>query len=210
MTDTPPGAASSWIDLSNEISSGAYSLSNDSTTAGVFQAVSPFRNTPVPFLSDQDYMSMLKEAQKETSCRSSARVSPITSTLVSKQTSPCLSPKSPPNSPRTEIADFSSEFRDVFINKVKDTDPFTDFMWDWSSTPCPPKDMKCSSSSTSLSKQKEGGDCSSKVVAAKKPAPSTLSSLYTFLVTNLVSLILGVGLGAWIHRRSVTSPVKLL
>ena len=51
--------------------------------------------------------------------------------------------------------------------------------------------MKCSSSSTSLSKQKEGGDCSSKVVAAKKPAPSTLSSLYTFLVTNLVSLILG-------------------
>ena len=50
--------------------------------------------------------------------------------------------------------------------------------------------MKCSSSSSNLSKQKEGGD-GSKGGGAKKPAPSTLSSLYTFLVTNLVSLILG-------------------
>ena len=41
---------------------------------------------------------------------------------------------------RTEIADFSAEFRDVFINKMKETsDPLTDFMWDWSSTPCLPK-----------------------------------------------------------------------
>ena len=39
--------------------------------------------------------------------------------------------------------------------------------------------------------------------------PSSLSSIYAFLVTNLVSLVLGVGLGAWIHRRT-TSPVRLL
>ena len=40
---------------------------------------------------------------------------------------------------RTEIADFSAEFRDVFINKVREIDSMADFMWDWSSTPVLPR-----------------------------------------------------------------------
>ena len=43
---------------------------------------------------------------------------------------------------RTEIADFSAEFRDVFINKVREIDTMADFMWDWSSTPVLPKVFK--------------------------------------------------------------------
>lgn len=191
MSETPPiSVTSSWVDLSNEVSSGAYNLHTE-INSGPFAPISPCRTTPVPFGSDQDYIRMLKEAQRETSCRSSARVSPLTSALVSQRSSPCLSPKSPPNSPRTERADFSSEFQGVFINRIKETDTITDFMWDWSSKPCPPKEWK------------QSQNCSTKNTS--KPAErSKFSSIYTFLITNLVSLLVGAGLGAWFYRRSTT------
>lgn len=188
--ETPPGS-SSWVDLSQELNSGLYS---------------PCRINPhnqLPFGNDQDYMRMLKEAQKETSCRSSARVSPLTSALVSQRSSPCLSPKSPPNSPRTEIADFSAEFRDVFINKVREIDTMADFMWDWSSTPVLPKDWKCGTQTPGVSGYRGSSESS------KPESKNSLSTLYTFLMSNLVSLLLGAGLGAWLYKRS-TSPIKVL
>jgi BCL2/adenovirus E1B protein-interacting protein 3 len=197
--ETPPGS-SSWVDLSQELNSGLYPVSS---------SVSPCRTnptTPLPFGNDQDYMSMLKEAQKETSCRSSARVSPLNSTLVSQRTSPCLSPKSPPNSPRTEIADFSAEFRDVFINKVREIDTMTDFMWDWSSTPVLPKDWKCGTQTPGVVGYR-GSSGSSR--PEKKRSVSTLYTVSTFLMSNLVSLLLGAGLGAWLYRRS-TSTIRVL
>lgn len=203
----PSSITSSWVDLSHEVSSGAYSLPPAATTsheynssaAGVFSPISPCRTTPVPFGSDTDYMRMLKEAQKETSCRSSARVSPITSTLASQRSSPCPSPKSPPNSPRTETADFTTEYQGVFINRIKETDTLTDFMWDWSSSPCPPKDWKATTSHGPAK-------------GTPKPAArgrSSLSSFYTFLLTNIMSLLLGAGLGAWVYRRSTFQRVAL-
>jgi len=207
MSETPPmSLVSSWVDLSNELSSGIYgpevsgsSSSGQGTTAAgdrhSSSHISSLRTTPVPFGSDQDYMRMLREAQKETSCRSSARVSPLTSCLVSEKSSPCMSPKSPPNSPRTEIADYTAQFRDVFINHMKESDTtLTDFMWDWSSTPCPPKDWKsdwkCYTNQTSGSSK------------SAKSSSNKLSRFYTFLLSNLVSLIIGAGLGAWFYRRS--------
>jgi len=201
MSETPPMCiSSSWVDLSNEVSSGLYSTvgggGQEGGAGGAGHSSQPSsRTTPVPFGSDQDYMRMLREAQKETSCRSSARVSPLTSAFVSEKSSPCLSPKSPPNSPRTEIADYTAQFRDVFINHMKESDTtLTDFMWDWSSTPCPPKDWKCSGPSSSKSSSK-----------SSKSSDSKVSRFYTFLLSNLVSLLLGAGIGAWVYRRSATT-----
>jgi len=196
MSETGPSLSvvSSWVDLSTEVSSGVYNLTAE--VSSFTPILPPARVTPVPFGSDQDYMRMLKEAQKETSCRSSARVSPLTSTFVSQHSTPCHSPKSPPNSPRTELADTSSELQGVFINRVKD-DALTDFMWDWSSTPCPPKEWKTRTSTSS--------SIISKAASRKKASRgSTYSNLYTFLLTNLVSLVVGAGLGVWFYRRGST------
>jgi len=197
MSETPPTCiTSSWVDLSNELSSGMYSSQHEAAHGGQHSVHTSSRTTPVPFGSDQDYMRMLREAQKETSCRSSARVSPLTSAFVSERSSPCMSPKSPPNSPRTEIADYTAQFRDVFINHLKETDAgLTDFMWDWSSTPCPPKDLRSCVSSCNATPPSR----------PTKPSKSNISRLYTFLLSNLVSLILGAGLGAWIYRRNAAN-----
>ena len=54
MTDTPPGMASSWVDLSREI-----------VAAGYVSPISPRLLTPaVPFGSDNDYMRMLRQGAK--------------------------------------------------------------------------------------------------------------------------------------------------
>jgi hypothetical protein len=58
MTDTPPGMASSWVDLSREI-----------VAAGYMSPISPRRLTPsaggggggMPFGSETDYMRMLRQ-----------------------------------------------------------------------------------------------------------------------------------------------------
>jgi len=209
-----PSRSDSWIDLSNEIGSGGFMQSEGpgagyqehsggfyipqegaggfttppTTSPGGF--TTPPTTTPIPFGSDQDYMRMLKEAQKETSCRSSARVSPLTSARVSQRASPCYSPKStPPNSPRTELGDLSAEFGDVFINKIQ-ADTMTDFMWDWSSSPCQPREWK------------SGNQATSRTEPPPSRSSSPISTLYTFLFSNFVSLLLGAGLGAWIYKRS--------
>lgn len=64
MSDTPPLTAGAWVDITRDLPSGTES-------------------PPIPFGSENDYMRMLKEAQRETSCRTSARVSPITSAFMS-------------------------------------------------------------------------------------------------------------------------------
>lgn len=218
MSETPPGMASSWVDLSREIVS----------VSGYVSPLSPRRLAPAAtstFGSDYDYMRMLREAQRETSCRSSARVSPITSALVSQAstgrnspTTSCASPKSPPNSPRTEmadLADFSEQLEGVYINRLKETEAgMTDLMWDWSSTPsiCPPKDWRFSCQST-MSRS-----CTNLSGMArpeeKKAAASSSSSffsrkvVYTFVLTNILSLIIGAGIGMLIYRKS-DKPVEI-
>ena len=61
MTDTPPGMASSWVDLSREISAAGY-VSPISSAAGYVSPISPRRLThgAIPFGSDNDYMRMLR------------------------------------------------------------------------------------------------------------------------------------------------------
>lgn len=191
MTDTPPWCSSSWVDLSKELSG-----SN-----------SPPRTTPVPFGSESDYMRMLREAQSETSCRTSARVSPIASAFMSQNStqrnSLAASPKSPPNSPNTELADlaeYAEDLSGIYINRLKESEvAIADFMWDWSSRPnmLPPKDWKLYQQSSK----------SSSICNRPKPAKSKYSKkiMYTMVITNLLSLIIGAGIGMWLYRKGAQS-----
>lgn len=198
--ETPPTSSNSkcgsWVDLSKEFS-GVFSLPQ-----------SPRRTTPVPglpFGHDPEYMSMLSEAQREFSARSSARVSPMSSALMSlsstRKNTPTPSPKSPPNSPNNEVAGYNEELRGIYVNSIKDMDhasAVADFMWDWSSRPnmMPPKDWK-------LQGQSSRG--SSAIISLKKKddeSGMSRSVVYTLVFTNIISLIIGAGIGIWMFRRS--------
>ena len=157
----------------------------------------------VPFGGSSDYMRMLREAQGEssarTSCRTSCRVSPFMSSHHS--------PKSPPNSPYSErdYHDTSAELGDVYINTIKDGE-VSDFIWDWSSRPniLPPKQWKLQSSNNSNATKSPG---STKSVEAKHKAGFSTKLVFTFLLTNVLSLLIGAGIGMWIKRKIVKNVI---
>lgn len=157
----------------------------------------------VPFGGSSDYMRMLREAQGEssarTSCRTSCRVSPFMSSHHS--------PKSPPNSPYSEREshDTSAELGDVYINTIKDGE-VSDFIWDWSSRPniLPPKQWKLQSSNNSNATKSPG---STKSVEAKHKAGFSTKIVFTFLLTNVLSLLIGAGIGMWIKRKIVKNVI---
>eukprot|EP00092_Neocalanus_flemingeri_P080035 GFUD01099785.1.p1 GENE.GFUD01099785.1~~GFUD01099785.1.p1 ORF type:complete len:250 (-),score=69.17 GFUD01099785.1:196-945(-) len=201
MTDTPPGGQSSWVDLT--------SLHREFPGAYASPPVpsSPSRTTPVPFGLEQDYMKMLKEAQKEYSARSSARVSPISSAMMSVSSTckntPSASPKSPPNSPNVELATFKDlkeqlKTQGVFINR--EPEPSMDDILnntDWRSRPnmIPPTWRLASTSSKNSS-----GSGSVKNEGTKKNWNGDI--LFAMLGTNVLSLAIGVGFGYWVYRKS--------
>lgn len=229
MTSTPPGASisDSWVDLTGQASP-------------IFPH-SPRRITPVPFGGEQDYLRMLREAQRDSN-RSSTKVSPISSALMSLSSTcrntPSMSPKSPPNSPNPELASLAEELKDVYINAMAESE--SDVSWDWSSKPnIPTKDLKFGASSTngSLSKngrsrKSSGSSSSSTCRAARLQSPSqqqlhqlhaeekptkkqahvaklkkkkggffSKEVVYTLLLTNLLSILLGAGIGVWLSKR---------
>jgi len=180
MSETPP--VSSWVDL------------------GTSPVISR-RTTPVPFGSNSDYIRMLREAQSETSCRTSARVSPITSAFMS-QSSTCrnsptpgsCSPRSPPPSPCPEVEYLQEDLlaSGIFINRMREPEATTavsEFMWDWSSRTQPQERLRGSSSTNKT------GSSDTKKSYSKK-------AFFSLLLTNLISLVIGAGLGVWIYRRN--------
>eukprot|EP00092_Neocalanus_flemingeri_P028286 GFUD01030717.1.p1 GENE.GFUD01030717.1~~GFUD01030717.1.p1 ORF type:complete len:248 (-),score=69.00 GFUD01030717.1:164-907(-) len=201
MTDTPPGGQSSWVDLTREFP-GAY--------ASPPVPSSPSRTTPVPFGLEQDYMKMLKEAQKEYSARSSARVSPVSSAMMSVSSTckntPSASPKSPPNSPNVELATFKDlkeqlKTQGVFINR--EPEPSMDDILnntDWRSRPnmIPPRTWRLAATSSNNS----SGSGSVKNEGTKKDWNGDI--LLTMLGTNVLSLAIGVGFGYWVYRKTAS------
>ena len=190
MSDTPPWCSTSWVDLSTELEAGDAS------------SVTPCD----PLGSELDYIRMLREAQSETSCRTSARVSPIVSALVSRNSPISRSPKSPPNSPNTELADladYHEDLRGIIINQVKEPEVLmSDFMWDWSSRPnmLPPKEwgiQRVSSKPCSLNSKATKPKYSARVVC-------------TMVLTNVLSLIIGAGIGMWLYRRGGVASCKIV
>ena len=147
----------------------------------------------LPFGGTSDYMRMLREAQGETSCRTSCGVSPFMSHN---------SPKSPPNSPTVEMTeDLDLDLSDVYINREV---AISDFIWDWSSRPNidPPKQWRLQSSSKSSS--------TSSCVVTLKDRRKTEDNrfVYTIVITNILSLLVGAGIGVWLFRGN--SPERVI
>lgn len=161
---------------------------------------SPERVTPLPFAPAEEYLRLLREAQRESSNQSSARHS-----LASSRRD---SPKSPPNSPNTELED---DLRGVYINYNSKEGDFlnveknTDWIWDWSSRPdqLPPKDWK-------FKHPKRAINYSIRHAKVGKNSLFSKEVLYTLFLTNVISLILGTGVGMWLSRKGIiVSHIKL-
>jgi len=194
MSDTPPWSSNSWVDLSKELSGSSSS-------------------PPIPFGSDSDYMRMLKEDQNVTLCRTSARVSPIASAFMSQNSthrnSSTPSPKSPPDSPHEEIVDlgeYQEALGEIYINRQKEPEiSMSDFMWDWSSRPniFSPKDWKNQHQNT---KSSRGSIC----YKPKSAIPEySKKVLFRVVLTNILSMIIGIGIGIWIFRKRGAQNIKI-
>uniref|UniRef100_A0A171AX58 Bcl2 adenovirus e1b 19 kDa protein-interacting protein 3 n=1 Tax=Triatoma infestans TaxID=30076 RepID=A0A171AX58_TRIIF len=146
---------------------------------------SPDRTTPLPFAPAEEYLRLLREAQRESN-QSSARVS-----LASSRKG---SPKSPPNSPNTELS-VDEDLKGVYINyhgkegEWVGVDKSTDWIWDWSSRPdqAPPKDWKFKHPARKM--------LSMRTAKVGKIALFSREMMYTILITNVLSLIIGTGMG---------------
>eukprot|EP00088_Acartia_fossae_P041762 TRINITY_DN4369_c0_g1_i13.p1 TRINITY_DN4369_c0_g1~~TRINITY_DN4369_c0_g1_i13.p1 ORF type:complete len:207 (-),score=63.97 TRINITY_DN4369_c0_g1_i13:243-863(-) len=196
MTDTPPGGSSSWVDLTRESSNNPFASPPGPS--------SPRRTTPVPFNVDNDYLKMLREAQRENSARSSARVSPISSAMMSMSSTckntPSASPKSPPNSPNTELANYEENLRGVVVNREPDIQEDINAA-NWRSRPnlYPPRGGWRFATNTS-SKTSSGTQSDSEERKSEKP--ELRNHLTALIASNLLSLVLGAAVGYWLFRRS--------
>jgi len=225
MSQTPdPSISDSWVDLGTATST-AWSTATASPIS-LSGAVTPTRRlfmSSNPFGGEHDYLRMLREAQRESN-RSSSKVSPISSAFISVKTTPAGSPKSPPNTPNPELASsFHDELTAVYINHLvkpdEEQDGLTasDIMWDWTSRPNIPanrewtftsvRSRKSSSSSklSSLNNSKESSPPN-----GKKKSYLTKEVFITVLLTNLVSFLVGAGIGIWLSKKGVSQDTMTL
>lgn len=183
MTTTPTKASEellsdSWIEFSNN---------------GIR---SPGRVTPLPFSFGDEYLRLLREAQRESN--QSSRVVSLTS---SRRDTPKESPKSPPNSPNLT----EDELRGVYINYWnKDAGEHvnfqnTDWIWEWSSRPdqFPPK------MGWNFQHPRRRPGYSMRLARVGKNSLFSREVLYSLLLTNFLSLIIGAGVGVWFSKRGV-------
>lgn len=181
MTTTPPKSAEemlsdSWIEFSSN---------------GIR---SPGRITPLPFNTNDEYLRLLREAQRDSN--QSSRVVSLTS---SRRDTPKESPKSPPNSPNLT----EDELRGVYINYWnKEGGQYvnfqnTDWIWEWSSRPdqMPPK------GGWNFQHPRHRTGYSMRLARVGKNSLFSREVLYSLLLTNLLSVILGAGLGMWMCKR---------
>jgi len=214
MSQTPdPSISDSWVDL------GTTTTTATASPISLSGAVTPTRRlfmSSNPFGGEHDYLRMLREAQRESN-RSSSKVSPISSAFISVKTTPAGSPKSPPNTPNPELASsFHDELKAVYINHLvkpdEEQDGFTasDIMWDWSSKP----DIPCNREWTFTSVRSRKSSSSSKLSSlnnSKESSPPNGKKSYmtkevflTVLITNLVSFLVGAGIGIWLSKKGVS------
>merc|ERR1711911_464187 len=142
--------------------------------------------SPAPSNNPEDYLRLLREAQRESN-QSSALVS-LAST---RKNSPRSTPKSPPNSPNTEPVTEGEELKGFYINYCTNKE-----------------DVNLESTSEGRSAKKPYGYT---IRFAKVGGTSVFSRhiLYTMVLTNLISLLLGTGIGFWLSRRSSGAIIHL-
>lgn len=149
----------------------------------------------------EDYLRLLREAQRD-----SNQSSAIVSLASTRKNSPHSSPKSPPNSPNTEPAGDGEELKGFYINycskEESGLDSSTDWVWDWSSRPeqQAPKEWKFVHPEGRLPTKKPYG-YSIRFVKVGGTSVFSRQILYTVVITNLISLLLGTGIGFWLSRR---------
>lgn len=214
----PEELGESWIELSSNTSSnggvvtGAVTgsgsgnvgginnlgLTGATALSGTVEMKSPDRTTtPLAFASVEEYIRLLREAQRES--KESSRIPSLRG-----------SPKSPPNSPNTELAATEEDLRNVYINYVnKDGDIVkdTDWVWDWSSRPDqqPPKDWKFEHPNQTREDRNKPihAGYSIRQVRVGKNSLFSREFIYSILLTNVLSLLLGAGIGAWLQKRGL-------
>jgi len=202
MTSTPPKLhtninelGESWIELTS--------------TAAMIGMRSPERITPQPFSSTDEYLRLLREAQRE-----SNQSSRVVSLASSRRDTPRDSPKSPPNSPNNELhAD--DNLKNIYINywsggrfENDQAGKDTDWIWEWSSRPdqLPPKDWKFEHPYNQNSNNtKKFAGYSMRQARIGKNSLFSREILYSLILTNVLSLILGTGLGLWLSKRIVNA-----
>jgi len=150
----------------------------------------------------EDYLRLLREAQRDSN-QSSALVS-LAST---RKNSPHSSPKSPPNSPNNEPACEGEEIKGFYINYCTKEDGnlenTTDWVWDWSSRPeqQAPKEWKFIHPEGRCIPIKKPYGYSIRFAKVGGTSVFSRQVLYTMVITNLISLLLGTGIGYWLTRR---------
>jgi len=197
MTATPPKEdimGDSWIEL---CASPTGSQRSTPPLIGP-QFKSPDRS--VPFSATEEYLRLLREAQRESN--QSSQVSLASS---SRRDTPHSSPKSPPNSPNTEHCP-DEDLKNVYINywsKDGDAHKDTDWIWEWSSRPDqqPPKDWKFEHPHTNPKRKPR--NYSIRLARVGKNSLFSKEVLYSLLLTNVLSLLLGAGLGLWLSKRGI-------
>lgn len=173
----------SWIELS--------------TAAAIASVKSPDRITPLPFHNGDEYLRLLREAQRE-----SNHSSRVVSLASSRRDTPHDSPKSPPNSPNTEINP-NEDLRNVYINYWNheiENGKQPDWLDDWNSRPDqqPPKDWKFEHP-----QKKKSSGYSIRLTRLGKNSLFSREILYSLILSNVLSLLLGAGLGLWLSKRGV-------
>ena len=141
-------------------------------------------------LVTEDYLRLLREAQRESN-QSSARVS-----LAGSRRD---SPKSPPNSPVQGGTPMIMEWQSYYINsEVKDLD--MDTLSDWSSRPdqLPPKNWSF--------RHPKSDHFSIRYARVGDTSIFSRKGLCTLFVTNLLSLLLGAGVGVWLSKSGILVP----
>uniref|UniRef100_A0A0K8TRF2 Putative conserved plasma membrane protein n=1 Tax=Tabanus bromius TaxID=304241 RepID=A0A0K8TRF2_TABBR len=165
-------------------------------TSSVVGLKSPDRVTPLPFSSGEEYLRLLREAQRE-----SNQSSKVVSLASSRRDTPKGSPKSPPNSPNTELC-AEDELKNVYINywhKEGEAGKDTDWVWSWSSRSDqrPQRDWRFEHP-----KRRPVG-YSIRLARVGRNSLFSKEVLYSLLLTNVLSLLLGTGLGLWLSRRGL-------
>ena len=126
---------------------------------------------------EEEYLRILMEAQRE-SCEPESRL---------------LSPS--PSSGETE------EARSVYGRKVS----LEDFLWDWSSrvSVSPPPEWRLRTRYCSTSSLCDSRKSSQDRPAGGQEAGAGDQGYFSLLLSNIISLIIGTGLGVWLYKRNV-------
>lgn len=178
-------------------------LSNSATMAGI---KSPDRITPLPFNNGEEYLRLLREAQRE-----SNQSSRVVSLASSRRDTPRDSPKSPPNSPQSEQCP-DDELRHVYINYwTKAGEKQIADNGDWLASfnreidEQPPKDwkLKRSTEGEDGEEKKKGSGYSIRLKRLGAQSLFSREILYSLLFTNVLSLLLGAGFGLWLSKRGI-------